>query len=965
MDLIAGGNIGETGSSLKTAASGRVNANALGNLSVNQLAGNLNIGQVITSGTATLNAGGSIVADPAFASGTVAGFGGAGTGWTPKSVNGQVSIADDTLTMINNSSSTIPAANTPSSNNTLWLNSPLTLQRDFVANFVYQSSSQNGGLAITLRNAADANATTSTAGTAAAEPVLAFFMNLGNATPNSQTIGCNFYDNNTPGYLPQNGPGYFAQSSAPVNLSSNHAINVVLSYSKSSQTLFATLTDTVTKQVTNFSQPTIDLQPMLGSSQLQLGFVSYSTGSNSTTQTVSKFAFNYGVTAISAASLNAVAGGSFGTSSTPMSIQISGEFQGTAPTGIYAIQVLNNLYTGSMVSSGTVSLSAPLGSILPYTNAPAAAPAAAPMMAMGAPGLAAPVPSFTQSSAPGETQGIHAPQIELRALNSVGTSSQPLKTFTGQLQTQTRWNDVVITNSGLLNLGQPGSTAGGISAGGSVALINDASIIVNSAVSANQSISLSSLGTAGNLAQVILGAGATVVAQQSGISLFGLDGIQTDPTSVIKSLGAGSKSSLSLVTGTSDSQTKNNSLVQLLGKLFGSSVVVESQTPLRRVRLGLTGIQGTGQLPASVKVKGFQEFHADNSLDTIGQKISLSNQTLSLQSFNVALDSINSMILSAGSGSDQIAVGANTGVTSLSIAGNGGNDQFNVSLADARLANIAIDGGTGSDALQVDGKGQNTWAAQGTVQTWLNKVNHTGVEQLSITGSPAINGLAARMLPVDQSRFTNLTDTQKYVITVFAQLLHRDPTAAEFSLWTKRIDKRIVSRLIMAQQLANTVEAHTLQVQAWYSQYLGRPATAKELFLPVRQLASGQPDSLVLSQILAGGEFAKRVNVLVPGAAANDQFVIGLSKLSIDPLATPTAAELLRLTTMIRRLGRAAAARDILNSAQFRSNRAEALSTQILNKPADAQTKLDSHREIRASNLKAILLSRISFATLR
>ena len=550
-------------------------------------------------------------------------------------------------------------------------------------------------------------------------------------------------------------------------------------------------------------------------------------------------------------------------------------------------------------------------------------------------------------------------------MNSVGTSSQPLKTFTGQLQTQTRWTDVVITNSGLLNLGQPGSTAGGISAGGSVVLSNDASIIVNSAVSANQSISLSSLGTAGNLAQVILGAGATVVAQQSGISLFGLDGIQTDPTSVIKSLGAAAKSSLSLVTGTSDSQTKNNSLVQLLGQLFGSSVVVESQTPLRRLRLGLTGIQGTGQLPASVKVKGFQEFHADNSLDTIGQKISLSNQMLSLQSFDVALDSINSMILSAGSGSDQIAVGGNTGVTSLSIAGNGGNDQFNVSLADARLANIAIDGGTGSDALQVDGKGQNTWAAQGVVQTWLNKVSHTGVEQQSITGASAINGLAARMLPVDQSRFTNLTDTQKYVMTVFAQLLHRDPTAAEFSLWAKRIDKRIVSRLIMAHQLANTIEAHTLQVQAWYSQYLGRPATAKELFLPVRQLASGQPDSLVLSQILAGGEFAKRVKVLVPGAAANDQFVIGLSKLSIDPLATPTASELLRLTTMVRRLGRAAAARDILNSARFRSNRAEALSAQILNKPADAQAKLDSQREIRASNLKAILLSRISFVTPR
>jgi hypothetical protein len=966
MDLIAGGNIGETGSSLKTAASGRVNANALGNLSVNQLAGNLNIGQVITSGTATLNAGGSIVADSPVASGTV-GFGGTGTGWTPKSVNGQISIADDTLTLINNSNSTTPAVNTPSSNNAIWLNSPLTLQRDFEANFVYQSSSQNGGMAITLRNAANANATTSTAGTAAAEPVLAFFMNLGNATPNSQTIGCNFYDNNTPGYLPQNGPGYFAQSSAPVNLSSNHPINVVLSYSKSSQTLFAKLTDTITKQVTNFSQTTIDLQPMLGSSQLQLGFVSYSTGSNSTTQTVSKFAFNYGVTAISAASLNAVAGGSFGTSSTPMSIQISGEFQGTAPTGIYAIQVLNNLYTGSMVSSGTVSLSAPLGSILPYTNAPAAA---APMMAMGAPGLGAPglgapVPSFTQSSAPGETQGIHAPQIELRALNSVGTTGQPLKTFTGQLQAQTRWNDVVITNSGLLNLGQPGSITGGISAGESVALTNDASIIVNSAVSANQSISLSSLGTAGNLAQVILGAGATVLAQQSGISLFGLDGIQTDPTSVIKSLGAAAKSSLSLVTGTSDSQTKNNSLVQLLGQLVGSSVVVESQTPLRRLQLGLTGIQGTGALPASVKVKGFQEFRADNSLDTIGQKISLSHQTLSLQRFNVALDSINSMILSAGSGSDQIAVGANTGVTSLSIAGNGGNDQFNVSLADARLANIAIDGGTGSDAMQVDGKGQNAWASQGVVQTWLNKVNHTGVEQLSVTGSPAINGLAARMLPVDQARFTNLTDTQKYVMTVFAQLLHRDPTAAEFSLWTKRIDRRIVSRLIMAQQLANTIEAHTLQVQAWYSQYLGRPATAKELFLPVRQLASGQPDSLVLSQILAGGGFAKRVNVLVPGAAANDQFVIGLNKLAIAPLATPTAAELLRLTIMVRRLGRAAAARDILNSAQFRSNRGEALSAQILNKAADAQTKLDSQREIRASNLKAILLSRISFVTPR
>ena len=59
-------------------------------------------------------------------------------------------------------------------------------------------------------------------------------------------------------------------------------------------------------------------------------------------------------------------------------------------------------------------------------RAAASAAAAAPMMAMGAPGLAAPVPSFTQSSAPGETQGIHAPQIELRALNSVGTSSQPL-----------------------------------------------------------------------------------------------------------------------------------------------------------------------------------------------------------------------------------------------------------------------------------------------------------------------------------------------------------------------------------------------------------------------------------------------------------------------------------------------------------------------------------------------------------
>ena len=923
--LVSNGQIGSGSSSLAIAATGRVDARATLDLALNQVSGNLNLGQLISGGAVSLQAAGSIVNGQTQERDSLVGFGGNGTGWTPTSVNGQVAIANNELTFTNQIAPVNPNSTWPS-NNELWLNTSVGLSSDFVFNFLYQSTGEECGLVLTMKNPlANLVATNPSADTPLG--TVSFVLNLGNESANSQSAGF--------AYTRTTGPDYVPQSVGQIDLNAGNLIQVTLLYSLFQKTWTSILTDTVTGSTTTLVQTDFDLLQLLGADKVQIGFSSFASGNSLSTQLVTDFSLVDGAANLRGGSLNAVAGGSFGSVNSPITMLVLNEVNITAPTEIYATQLFGDMYTGTIISNGVVSLSAPQGSVLVYTP---------------------PAPTSKQVKAPSSQSTLTGSEIQLNALFGVGTKAKPLNLVTGNIAVRSRLGDIALNNSGEVNL-VPGIGGHGLFAGGAISLANDATIHVQAAITAGLTASIQAQSSSGGTAKVLLESGASIIAHAGAVSLFGNDGIETAPNSTIQSHG--SPSQVILATGTPTSPSSAQPTTKLLGKILAGALEVHGGTPDQKAHLAISKFDSLNQTPMAVSVAGYQSLHIDDSLFTDPRSFTLENHTLSTSTMEMALATIGSVLLDLGSQNDQVEVGGNTGLNKVTVRGNQGADQLFVKFADKLLKDISFEGGPGYDSLVTDTLGANAWASLGVIQTLDTRIGQADLEHLEINGCSVLNGLPIPIQSFDSARLGGSSISQQFVQTVFGQVLERAPMALGLDQRTKALDTHTVTRLTMATEVGKSQEAYTLLVNAWYKNYLGRSPKPAELSQSLFGLRTNQSETEVLSKILAGTEFEKRMNAMQKEKTSAERFIVGLYKLAVNPSGTPTKDALTSLLNMERTQGRAAVASTMLKSSQYLANQAEALSIQINQKPSDSRLVAERKELGSSTEMRSLLLSRI------
>jgi hypothetical protein len=405
MRLGAGQAIGTSARPLVISASDKVDLASLADATV-ESASALEVGQWNVAGTLSLKVEGTASVTDALASQrhSFAGFNGNGAGWTATTTLGSASVsstATDDLLNVN--------LNAGTSNTSAWpsqvvfaKNDSVHLSHQFALGFLYQSGAVGSRVVLNLVNADQQG--------------LALVLNLGGA--DGTGAWADFVKTS------EIATAASGQSLGSVLLNSNHPIQVTITYSLLTQTVVASLIDTITKQAIAIEKTGVNITQRLGSGAARLVWTVLGDGATANTHSIRGFRLIDGPVNLVATTLNVVAGGAFGTianSSTnqleqPILVLVDGQTQITAGGSIAVEQVVGDLEVGVISSPTNVDISAPFGSVVQSSGG-------------GAGGE-------------GETtlRGVAGPQVSIDALLGVGTTDAKLIVTTDDLSATTSLN---------------------------------------------------------------------------------------------------------------------------------------------------------------------------------------------------------------------------------------------------------------------------------------------------------------------------------------------------------------------------------------------------------------------------------------------------------------------------------------------------------------------------------------------
>ncbi len=405
MRLGAGNAIGSGIRPLIISASGKVDLASLEDAAI-ESASALKVGQWNVGGTLTLKVDGTASVTDALASqrSSFAGFNGDGTGWAAATTLGSATVtrtSTDDLLNVNLNSSTSNTATWPSQV-VFAKNDSVPLSNHFALGFLYQSSAAGSRVALNLGSTDQQG--------------LALVLNLGSA--NGSGAWADFVKTS------EIATATSGQSLGSVLLNSNHPIQVTITYSLLTQTVVASLVDTITEQAIAIQKTGVNITQRLGSSAAKIAWTVLGDGTNTTTHTIRGFRLMDGPVNLVATTLNVVAGGAFGTVANssanqpeqPILVLVDGQTQITSGGSIAIEQVVGNLQVGVISSPTTVDISAPFGSIVQSSGG-------------GAGGE-------------GETtlRGVAGPQVFIDALLGVGATDAKLIVTTNDLSATTSLN---------------------------------------------------------------------------------------------------------------------------------------------------------------------------------------------------------------------------------------------------------------------------------------------------------------------------------------------------------------------------------------------------------------------------------------------------------------------------------------------------------------------------------------------
>jgi hypothetical protein len=888
LKLIAGGMLGSEANPFLIAATGIVDANAQQDLFLSQTAGDLQLGQVIAGGAASLQATGSILDGQVTNRENINGFGSNGTGWT-SSVAGtpnapQVSVVNDVTTFSNPAN---PGSATSASNfSMLFRDQTVNLAADWIIGFVYQSTGTQGGLSLTMNNGSS-GAPLPTAGVGEFDSNASFVMNL---------PGHNFGDilANNVGFL---SPVTFnMEEPTPLNLSSGHPIKVILSYSVSNQLLSAQLTDQTTGGQFVLSTP-FNLIQALGTTLVRLSLQTFSTGATNLVQTVSNFVVLDGAANISAETLNASAGGGslantnavVGSATTPLNLLVEEDITIIGPGGVNLLQMAGDLVVGSITanSSSTVSLAAPLGSIVGSVSAPGV---------MG-----------VQSTSPVGTIDLKAGAANLSALGQIGTASTPLETQLAELSAVARLSRLHVNNRGALVI-PAGSNGVGVAAGTTLQVTTSNALTIDAGVQAIGDVVLTVADLGLTHQSLIATPHARITSQTGTVGLFAPDALQLQPGSriAVAGTGAGPQVTAGLTRFTPGA---TDALIQSLGQIVADRVSLAGGDRGTLFEVAHSGLMGQTRAP-TVSVSGNTGIdrlvihHRDAAT---GQSFTVSDSLLANPLAGYSLTSLDSVLLELGNFTDSVIVDRLRQLRDVEVRGFAGDDQFLVRFAPGSASRVVLDGGLGTNRLTYDGAGQALWVKPGVVQSLTSQVQHSLMQSLVPLNTPSLNGTPVRLGVDIKVLLAGLPPTQRYVEATFLQLVQRRPTSAELTKWTQSINVNPndpARRLSLVNFLFDSDEGRTVQLQAWFQTFVGREATAVELVSWLKQYRAIKDPLVMQRSFLSSSVVVQYIQSLSTTGTAEQRYVEGVLRLMNDPGLRLTPADLQSWMTLRNRLGR-------------------------------------------------------------
>jgi hypothetical protein len=649
------------------------------------------------------------------------------------------------------------------------------------------------------------------------------------------------------------------------------------------------------------------------------------TGASTTAASlsVSNFYYSYGGANIVAANLDIQSGGSVGTSSQPLVIQIpdAGTVDMTATDDVTLLALGGDLNVGTITAGGTATLLAPDGSVV----------ASSGTQASGASGASA--RARTQASVSTVPPNISAQKLVIDARNSVGQLTTPLVTEISELQARGMTGDVALSNTGSL-LVSASSRLPGLIAGGKLQVDTTVGMRVNATVRAQDQVSLWVHDRALSSQSLIVAANAQIESLAGGIQLWAPDQLQLQPGSRLQTFGSTSQARVELAL-TRQSAGTSAAVIQSQGQIISDNLAVRGASQAARYEIALPGLRGVTQLQ-QVDLSGtdFSDLVLISDLGaTQGHTFTLSDTGLEIDNARILHSLIESYMLDLGAFSDQLTIQSLSKLQLVDVRGNGGDDEFLVEFTPGGSAVVRADGGTGTNSLTYDGAGQPIWVKRGVVQSLTSSITHQNLQNIAPRNIAALNGNPYLSTVEIEPLLVGLTATQRYVQRTYLQVLQRVATTAEMTQWTTYLDQAptdLKRRTKLVDTLTATDAARTLLLQAWFITYAGRPATAAEITTWLGTFRSVSNPLTVQQRFLNSAPVYSRTQAFITTGTPDQRFVEGLWRLMTDPgtpLSTTSRDYWLNQQT---KLGRLTMIKNMLGHLTYVVAQSEAF-TQVIN----------------------------------
>jgi len=538
-------------------------------------------------------------------------------------------------------------------------------------------------------------------------------------------------------------------------------------------------------------------------------------------------------------------------------------------------------------------------------------------------GPVAPAPALT-------TAPIQVGVLKLYARDGIGSLSQPLVTQAQELQATALHGNLTVSNQGPLAI--TGSRdLQGLSAGGSIRVTSTGQITVSSPVKAGSDVRLM-VPDQGQSAQNLIVTGTGIVESKTGsIRLTAADNVQLLTGSLLQTLGTSDNAQISVQVNRFHPGATSTS-IQALGQIISNHTDLMGGGLTNQVTLSTASLTGVNQIP-TVQVwssSAADQFTLDQHLTTAGQVYQVTDRSIKTDQTNVGLNGIKTVSMNLGSGNDTVNMSSTSGLNSLTVQGNQGNDQFNVAFDPQSLTHFVLNGGTGTNGLKTDTATQPVWAATGIIQTQTSRIDYSQLQGINANTATSVNGNPLSST-IPSAMLQGLNPTQQYVQTVYWQLLGRVATTNELSQWVRQLTRFPNTRTSFAQSLVDSTEYRSIQIRTWYQTYLGRPATTPEVNQSLATWKKTYSDIQTLAPILATQEFYNITQTLITTGTPQQRYVAGLYKLVINPSTTiPTPLKNLMLLTPVKQ-GRSAIVLRMLTSPDYMNTQRESLSVTLNN----------------------------------